>query len=196
MTTRNLHFSATDFDQSELKKLKEGDLAVFEKLFRHYYQPLVIFAGHYVSESQEAQDVVQDVFLQIWLHRDRIDPDRNIKTYLFTAVKNRSLKHLRHLRVKNRYYVSQAALDPDPLTPEETTHQQEIAAAIEKAVQALPEKCRTVFCMNRFDRLKYAEIAEIEGISIKTVETHMGRALRFLRDQLKHVLLLCLSPLF
>lgn len=196
MTTRSIHLSATDFDYSELKKLKEGDLAVFEKLFRHFYQPLVGFAGHYVNESQVAQDVVQDVFLHVWLHRDRIDPERNIKTYLFTAVKNRSLKHLRHLRVKDRYYVSQAALDLDPVTPEETMHQQEFAAEIEKAVQALPEKCRTVFCMNRFDHLKYAEIAEIEGISIKTVETHMGRALRFLRDQLKHVLLLFLSPLF
>jgi RNA polymerase sigma-70 factor (ECF subfamily) len=194
MTTKNLHSSATDFDHSELKKLKEGDLSVFEKLFRHYYHTLVIFAGHYVNETQVAQDVVQDVFLHIWLHRDRIDPHRNIKTYLFTAVKNRSLKQLRHKRVKERYLVTQVVLDLDPVTPEDTTHQQEFSVAIEKAIQALPEKCRTIFCMNRFDHLKYAEIAEIEGISIKTVETHMGRALRFLRDQLKHFLLLFLSP--
>ena len=77
---------------------------------------------------------------------------------------------------------------PRPKTPEDEWRQKEIAAAVYQAIEALPEKTRILFSMNRFDHLTYAEIAEIQGISIKTVETQMGRALKFLRNRLAHLL--------
>lgn len=181
---------ATEFDPSAIEKLQNGDFAIFEQLFQHYYKPLLYFSYRFVHDDAAAQDIVQEVFLQIWSRRQNLEPDQNIKTYLFTAVKNRSLKHLRHVKVEAQYRSEQILLDRENVTPEDFVKNVELGQALEKAIQTLPEKCRMIFCMNRFDRLKYHEIAAILDISIKTVETQMGRAYKRLRNQLQHLLLL------
>ncbi len=186
------NITTTEFDSSAIARLRDGDFAAFEQLFQLYYKPLLYFACRFVRDHQAAQDIVQEVFLQVWCKRQNLEPNLNIKTYLFTAVKNRSLKHLRHQKVKERYRTEQILLDRENLSPEDLVKNRELQESIEKAVQTLPEKCRLIFCMNRFDRLKYGEIAAILDISIKTVETQMGRSYKRLRNQLHHLLLLLL----
>ncbi len=111
-----------------------------------------------------------------------------MKSYLYTAAKNQALKHLRHADVERLGAETVTLKFPRPNTPEDELQGQELSTAIQQAVEALPEKTRICFSMNRFDHLTYAEIAEIQGVSIKTVETQMGRALKFLRERLAHLL--------
>jgi RNA polymerase sigma-70 factor (ECF subfamily) len=111
---------------------------------------------------------------------------------LFTAVKNESLKQLRHLNVENQQRENVSGLSIVELNPDETIDQKELREELNKAINDLPDKCREIFAMSRFDQLKYSEIADILGISVKTVETQMGRALKKLREQLAHLILIIL----
>ena len=171
-----------------VRKIRIGDGEAFEQLFNRYGQPLIHFVRRYVPDTSVAENLVQDVFLALWTHRSRLDPARNIKTYLYTAARNQALKHLRHSEVERRSAEDLTLEFPRPKTAEDERQEKEIAASVYQAIEALPEKCRIIFSMNRFDHLSYAEIAEIQDISIKTVETQMGRALKFLRDRLAHLL--------
>lgn len=153
-----------------------------------YCQPLIHFVRRYVGDTQIAENIVQDVFLKIWLNRSDLNPSLNIKTYLYTAVKNQALNHLRHAEVVQRNAENLRPMNGPVRTPEDEWHEQELIASIQKAIEELPEKCRIIFSMSRYDHLTYAEIAEIQNISIKTVETQMGRALKHLRKRLIHLL--------
>ncbi len=190
MTQNVITSSVDDIPSLEVEKLRSGDAEVFEKLFRWFFYPLVAFACHYVNDHEAAEDLVQDVFIHVWSHRDQLDPGRNIKTYLYTAVRNRAFKYARHLRVRERYRIHHIVSAATADSPEQQAADVEFLNAIERSIQALPVKCRTIFCMNRFDDLKYREIAEILDISVKTVETQMGRALKLLKKQLQAFLLL------
>ena len=167
-----------------VRKIRDGDGEAYEQLFRVYCQPLIDFTRRYVRDTAVAEGLVQDVFLTIWSNRAQLDPALNVKTYLYTAVRNQALKHLRHLDVERRSAGDVELTLSRQRTPEDEWQAKEIDAAIHQAIDALPEKTRMVFSMNRFDHLTYAEIAQVQDVSIKTVETQMGRALRFLRDRL------------
>jgi len=181
--------SSMNFDSSAIEKIRLGDIYTFEKLFRQHYHPLLQFANRFVCDLQIAKDIVQDIFLNVWSNREKLKPDHNIRPYLYIAVRNKSLKYLRHVKIEKQYKISHIELSIAIDSPEDAVNHKEFQTAIEKSIQALPLKCRTIFCMNRFDNLRYSEIATIQGISIKTVETQMGRALKLLRSQLKHFLL-------
>jgi len=156
-------------------------------LFKIYSQKLIYFSQGYVRDKQTAENIVQDVFLRVWQTKENLDPVKNIQSYLFMAVKNESLKQLRHLQVEKKHQENVSVLSVVELTPDEKIDQNELREEINKAINYLPDKCREIFTMSRFDQLKYSEIADILGISIKTVETQMGRALKKLREQLGHL---------
>ena len=122
--------------------------------------------------------------MTVWEKRATLNPDRSIKSYLYTATKNRALKHLRHEEVKRKNKGKIDLYSVAPSTPEDLIRHAETAASIGRAIETLPEKCRLIFKMNRFDHLTYAEIAEVLEVSVKTVETQMGRALHALRHAL------------
>ena len=172
----------------QIQKIKQGDGRAFEELFYAYCKPLIHFANRYLQDVHLAENVVQDVFLHVWEKREKLDPSLNIKTYLYTAVKNNALKQLRHqdIRRKHEHFIKKQDLTIH--SAEEQWQQKETEQQILNAIEKLPPKCQLIFSMNRFDGLTYAEIAEVEGISIKTVETQMGRALKSLRKQLSHLL--------
>jgi RNA polymerase sigma-70 factor (ECF subfamily) len=171
-----------------IEKIAKGDSAAFEKLFTLYCQPLINFARRYVKDTHIAENIVQDIFVKIWQNRTQLNPLSDIKIYLYTAVKNRSYKYIRHLDVKRRANANLNLMLLWVKTPEDERNEQEIISAINKAIEKLPKQARIIFSMNRFDNLTYKEIARIQNISVKTVETHMGRALKSLRDQLAHLL--------
>lgn len=160
----------------------------FERLFRAQYESLCRFAASYVKDADAAQEIVQEVFVNVWQKRETMDPAKELKTYLFTSVRNRSLNHLRD----NRKYRSEF-LDIE-LEAQEPVHEgllsdySETEKRIREAMQRLPERCRQVFELSRFEELKYREIAGRLGISVKTVEVQMSKALKILRDELKDLI--------
>lgn len=169
-----------------VEKIRDGNAEAFENLFKAYCQPLINFARRFVRDIQIAENIVQDVFLKIWTNRIKLNPSLNLKTYLFTAVRNQSLNHLRHAKMERNSVADMQLIATPAKTPENGWREKELAASIRQAINELPKKCQTIFLMNRFDQLTYQEIADILNLSIKTVETQMGRALKFLRKRLSH----------
>lgn len=171
-------------DRELLARLARGDRDAFDAIFRAWYAPLVRAAHAIVRDTGVAEELVQEVMLQLWLRRDQLDPEASPQAYLFRATRNRALNHLRHLRVQQR---SASQLDTDearePGAPAQLVAQ-ELEAAARQAIAELPPRCREVFELSRGRGLRYAEIAELLGVSVKAVEANMGRALKTLRERL------------
>jgi RNA polymerase sigma-70 factor, ECF subfamily len=161
--------------------------AKFEEMFRQHFTSLVYFARKYLKDMDSSKEVVHKVFITIWENRENFDFDKAQKSYLFTAVYNRCMNYIRD----NSKFRSGDVLDNPELMPLESDSSERIEAAeletqIWKTINSLPEKCREIFILNRFEGKKYAEIAEQLEISVKTVETQMSKALVVLRDKLKN----------
>jgi len=173
-----------EFESSEIKKLHNDDIDAFGRLYKLYYKQLVHFSYNYLYEIEAAENVVQDVFYNIWKNRKKLNPKKNIKSYLYQAVRNQSLKCIRHQRVRRDYFGKNIFIDIDNESPDKVIKYKELESAVNEAIHKLPEKCYTVFTMNRFENLSYKEIAEILGVSVKAVEKQMTRAFKLLRKQL------------
>lgn len=172
-----------------------GDKAAFEQLFRQYYRILCNYAYTLLKDKDEAEEAVQSVFYNLWNKRENLDITGGVKPYLYRAAHNHCLNRLKHEKVKRSYagdYIKTAEqAGNEASTP---LHTRELSQRIQQAIDALPEQCGQVFRLSRFENLKYAEIAGQLDISVKTVENHMGKALKLLREQLKDyltVLLIC-----
>jgi RNA polymerase sigma-70 factor (ECF subfamily) len=133
-----------------------------------------------------AEDIVQDLFYNYWKNREKIDITTSLKSYLYQAVRNKCLKAIDHQQVKERYTNElqvQSQGDGD-LTPT-NIEAEELNQIIENTIDELPERCKEIFILNRFEGMKYHEIAQKLSISIKTVEANMGKALKIFRVNLK-----------
>lgn len=156
--------------------------AVFESLFRTHYAPLATFALRYVSDRELAEEIVQEMFTNLWSGARDIQIKTSVKSYLFGSVRNACLNYLKHQKVKEAYAQSQwnrmefDATDYIELDELET----QIAGALEK----LPGRCREIFELSRLEGMRYKEIANHLKLSLKTVENQMGKALAILRDEL------------
>jgi RNA polymerase sigma-70 factor (ECF subfamily) len=171
--------------------------AKYEAMFKTYFTSLCYFAGKYIRDTDSCKEVVHKVFVNIWENRDTFDFEKSPKSYLFTSVYNRSMNHIRDLR-KNESTDNEAVLNIEQLNSDHL-QEAELEDKIWTVINSLPEKCREVFILNRFEEKKYAEIAEILGISIKTVETHISKALKVLRQNLQayiHILILFIVKVF
>ncbi len=166
-----------------LAKLKYGDEQAFEKLFRHYYAPLCLYASGILQNSAAAEEVVQQFFVRFWERRETITIDTSPKSYFFRSVKNRCLNTVKHEKVKQQYIQT---LQSEAVPPRYDAYFLEVDLRndIEESIAALPEKRREIFRLSREEGLKYREIAAKLGISIKTVETQMGLAIKTLRGKL------------
>lgn len=165
------------------------DKQLFEQLFREYFTPLCNFAIGYVNDLDAAKDIVQEVFINLWNKKDTITSDKSVKAYLFTSVRNRCLNYIRDHK-KFRSYLLDVEIEDEELAVEgNAMTEAETQIKIQQAIAKLPEKCRQVFQLSRFDELKYKEIAEKLGISIKTVEVQISKALKILREELKELII-------
>lgn len=172
-----------------------GDKGAFEQVFKQYYQPLCNYAGPLLKDFDEAEEVVQNVFYTMWSKRESLEITTSLKAYLYRAVHNDCLNKLKHLKVRAHYAADYKH------TQQEVDHssslvEKELSQQIQQAIDELPEQCGQVFRLSRFEHLKYQEIAERMGLSVKTVENHMGRALRLLRERLKDYLPLIMWLLY
>lgn len=165
-------------------------LKQFEQLFRELFKPLCSFALKYTRDIDEAKGLVQEAFISVWEKMETLPPDTHYRSYLYTAVRNRCLNYLRdRKKTVDLSDVSELLL---PQVEGQTPEARELEITIEKAINSLPEKCREVFELSRFADLKYIQIAEKMGISVKTVEAQMSKALHALRDRLGGFLVLLL----
>lgn len=165
-----------------------------EAAFRTHYTRLRDYVAGYVRSDEVASDIVQDLFVNLWERYDAGDLPLLTPAYLYTAARNRALKYIRHHQVVARWE-EQAAHEPAPTAPraDDDLRTNELATAIRHAIDQLPDRCREIFLMSREHELSYAAIAETLGISIKTVETQMWRALKSLRKNLAPYLVLALT---
>lgn len=176
-------------EQALVERVRAGDALAFERLFRRYYPVLCTFAARMLGADGAAEDIVQDVFRRIWERRETWAIDTTVAAYLYRATRNGIFDCYKHERVVTRWREGAAAAEhADPLLeppPDEAVHTAELAAAIERAAQGLPERCRQVFLLKWAHGLTYAEIAETMDISTKTVEMQVTRAYKALRERLK-----------
>ena len=171
-----------------LKQIKEGDKGAFELLFKQYYRMLVIFAAKYLRSAEDAEELVQQVFVTFWEKAPATDINVSLKAYLYRWTANACINRIKHLKIKDKYaqYVMQEI--QNSFDNNLSFVEPDLIDDIKKAVDNLPEKCRQIFILSRFDNKKNSEIAAELGISEKTVENQMTIALKKLRAELAHYL--------
>jgi RNA polymerase sigma-70 factor (family 1) len=165
-----------------LQGIRNKNHIAFTELYRKYHKSLVLASDKYVKEIDIAKEIVQDVFMKIWEKPFELNSDCTLKSYLYRTVINYSLNHLKrevninqhHLKIANE--VSYDSLDA-------IQEEQELKVIIYREIELLPLKCKQVFKFSRFEGLKYKEIAVLMNISEKTVENHMVKALKVLREK-------------
>lgn len=170
-------------------QLKNGEHGAYEKVFKTWYEPLCSYACSILRDMDEAEEVVQKMFCTLWDKHEEIDVQLSLQSYLYKTVHNRCLNHIRHGAVQDKYkseflHINEEAHDSTNMRVEYSELQQELS----RAVAQLPEQARRVFELSRVKNLSYQEIAEQLKISRNTVENHMGKALRLLRESLKEYL--------
>jgi len=173
-------------EQELVTQINKGSIKAFEIIFRTYYVELSRFAVKYVGSTEQAEEIVQELFLTIWENRQKLSISSSLKSYLYTSVKNRSLNYLKSAAVKYTQREEELSVHNHPvsLDVEEYIYHQETQEAIQQAIQALPEKCKMIFTLSRQAGLSYKEIAEHLHLSIKTIEAQMGIALKRIRGEL------------
>ncbi len=146
---------------------------------------MILYASRFMDTREEAEEVTQEVFVKFWEKCDTLSPDSSIKSYLYRSVHNSCLNALKHEKVKDSYrqYMIQF-MESSSESLLETEDPDELRNRIMKEIDSLPPRCSEIFKLSRFEGLKYQEIAEHLGISVKTVEVQMGKALKVLREKL------------
>lgn len=175
--------------------LRVGDPAAFEELFRAYHPELCDFVHRFVRSPQVAEDLVHDVFAKLWAERERLEVRGSLRSLLYTAARNLAISHLRHQQVERRWRerTQKAELVAQGATPlvrpaERRIEDRELNAAVERVLAQLPERCRQALILRWQRQMTYAEIAEVMGISVKTVEVYMSRGLTALRASYNELL--------
>ncbi len=180
-------------------KPESNEEQAFELLFRKYYVRLCGFANKFLANSAESEEIVQEVFLNIWKKRDQLKLDNEIRPYLFKSVQNLCFNFLEHQKVIDNYYSVIEVVyqnQAEDFNTYESVLFTEFQSRVDEAIGLLPEECRRIFSMSRDEGLKYSEIAYALGICVKTVETQMGRALAKLKTELKDYLCILIVSLF
>jgi RNA polymerase sigma-70 factor (family 1) len=159
----------------------------FKVLFNTHYLALVRYAFSFLKDNAAAEDVVQLQFVKLWEKRMEQSIHSSVKAFLYTSVYHACLNAIKHEVIKTHYAKEIMTTQPETHAIDQLQHK-ELKIKIDKALEFLPAQCALIFKMSRFEELKYQEIADKLGLSIKTVENQMGKALKILREQLKEYL--------
>ncbi|MGQ7870110.1 RNA polymerase sigma-70 factor [Sunxiuqinia sp. sy24] len=166
------------------KQLRQGDEKAFQTIFKTYYAPLCLYASHVLSNDEKAEEIVQELFVHLWSQRKSLKINSSLKSYLFRSVKNHCLNWIQHLKIREKHAERVKEIAGLELNESDYFLEVGLAEKIEESIASLPEKRRQIFKLSREQGLKYQEIADQLGLSVKTVETHMGLALKQLREKL------------
>jgi len=173
--------------------LAQRDEAAFEQVFKIHFKRLHAYAFTILRDEIQAEEMVQQVFFKLWERNDNLSLTGSISSYLYRAVHNESLNYIKHQKVRSNHQLNVAySMKNEVEHPAKKIMAGELEKKIHSALNELPEQCRTIFQMSRFDELKYREIADKLDISVKTVESQMSKALRLLRVKLVDFLIFIL----
>lgn len=165
--------------------LAKRDENAFEQVFKTYFKNLHAYACTILKDEISAEEIVQNVFFKLWERNDTISINGSVAAYLYRAVHNESLNYIKHEKVKSSHQMHVAYSMKNQTEPaSKKLSAKELQQKINEALKELPEQCRTIFQMSRFEEMKYREIADKLDISVKTVENQMGKALKILRIKL------------
>jgi RNA polymerase sigma-70 factor (ECF subfamily) len=173
--------------------LAQRDEAAFEQMFKTHFKRLHAYAFTILRDEIQAEEMVQKLFFKLWERNENLSLTGSVSSYLYRAVHNESLNYIKHQKVRSNHQLNVAySMKNEVEHPAKKIMASELEKKIHSALNELPEQCRTIFQMSRFDELKYREIADKLGISIKTVESQMSKALRLLRVKLVDFLIFIL----
>ena len=176
-----------------LSALKQDSQEAFSLLFRTYYTDLVLFCGNFIKDKSACEDIVQSIFLKLWNDRKIIQIETSLKSYLLKSVRNSCFDAFRHQEIVRQYESEYENSVLDCYDTENYMLYSDLYDHLRRALGQVPEQYRRVFEMNRFEGLKYREIAKELNVSERTVEVRAGKALEILRKQLKDFFVLLLS---
>lgn len=169
-----------------VESVKLGDQSAFKSLFNYYYPGLVLYANQFTASHSQSEEIVQGFFVRLWEKHNALKPADSLKNYLFTSVRNGCLNYLRHQKVMSEHIRELEELSQEHLLYNSDLYVvSELQEKITYAVGKLPDRCREVFVMSRMKGMNNDEIAFRLGISKRTVETQISKALRILRTELK-----------
>jgi RNA polymerase sigma-70 factor (ECF subfamily) len=169
--------------------IRQGNSQSFELLYRVLYPRLCVYARKFLQNTDDAEEVVQELFYNLWKNRDNLDENKSLYSYLFTSVKNSCLNLIQSKKCRTTHAELMRLLYVEGSADNNNSYHTLLALDLEKdfqsALEKLPQECRKIFVLSRIEGLKYQEITARLNVSIKTVETQMSRALSKLRLQLK-----------
>jgi len=193
-----MHYSENELWQ----QINKGDRLAFETLFHRFYAPLCGYAHKLLQDRDNAENVVQELFCQLWESRQNTQISSNVKAYLFKSVFNKALNQMKRDKRVQPLLSFESDMEsefvPELIEARKEAEHNDLQEHYKNALSAMPEGRRTIFQLSRNEGLSYKEIADSLQISIKTVENQMGKALSFLRIRLADflVLLIALVPFF
>jgi len=184
------------YEQILIGKMKTGDRSAFSSIFSFHYANMVSFASTFTKDLDTSEEIVQEVFVQLWENRESLMITSSLKSYLLKTIQNRCINWLKHLKVRDKYnhFMVENSSIAD-LDTENYILKSELEGKLEKTLQTLPKEVADAFRMNRYECKKYQEIAVIQNVSVRTIEVRIGKALSLLRESLKEYLVLILSLL-
>ncbi len=165
-----------------VKAIKKGNKKAFETFFLEYYNNLTQFATLYTNDKFLSEEIVSEFFTDFWINRKKINIKTNVRSFLYVSIKNKAISKLRKSKREIIDRVSDYFDFKDDCSPEKKMIYAEQREKVKNVLDLIPPKSKEVFIMHRFDKLKYREIADILDISPRTVENHIARALRILRE--------------
>jgi RNA polymerase sigma-70 factor (ECF subfamily) len=174
-----------------IRRLRKGDKKSFELIFNKYKERLYFFALGYLHSSVETEEIIQNVFISLWENRNTLIDSNSLKDYLYKMVVNRIYNHFKHQAIRQKYLVhaeTQDSLEDDH--SQQIIYYNDLKGTIDNLIETLPERQKMVFKLSRYEGLSHKEIADRLGLSVRSVENHIYRALRHIKENLSEEYLL------
>lgn len=180
-------------DEELMQEIKAGNMMAFDALYRNYSRRLYKFSIAILKSSEEAENIVQEVFLNLWLNREKIEKGSSVKYYIFTIAYNSSISIIRK-RIKESRFIEYLRtlqdINQEPVDMQ--IEYNELEEKLTMIIDSLPERQKEVYLLHRIEGLKYSQIAERLNISVNTIENHISRALKTIREKLGNYSLLAI----
>ena len=172
-------------EAERINKIKNGNIKEFEFFFRELYEPLLRYANSITNNENDSEEIVQEIFLNLWKNRKSIKITSSLSAYLYCSVYNNCLQQIKRNKLNTKYQQYAMSQINQPIEPIEELRYNELNKKVFEVLNELPENCQTIFKLSRFHGLKYREIAKKLSISIKTVEANMNKALKHFRENMR-----------
>ena len=177
----------SDSDAELMKQIKAGNTIAFDALFEKYSRRIFNFSMSILKSSEEAENITQDVFLNLWVNREKIERESSVKYYIFTIAYNSAISIIRR-KLKDAHFLdylkSLQDLNQEPVNLQ--VEYNDLVERLNEIINNLPVRQREVYLLHKVEGLKYSEIAERLNISVNTVENHMSRALKTIREKIEN----------